>query len=113
MIVQPLVRQLFERVLVLIFRARLAQLSCLFTLGVTVSNTRCGSVAKCCNTREKSNGGASHRSNAEGASDWGLSRVIKDTKLYQGVSGDFERQIAAVGSVLVGYAFIASFLTFI
>ena len=45
--------------------------------------------------------GALQGSNAEGERDWEFSRVAKDTKIYQAVSGDFERGDGGVGSSLV------------
>ena len=56
----------------------------------------------CCKWLSKDDRGALHGSNAEGASDWGESRVTKDTKIYPSVSGDFERLSAAVGSSVIG-----------
>ena len=45
--------------------------------------------------------GALQGSNAEGERDWEFSRVAKDTKIYQAVSGDFERGDGGVRSSLV------------
>ena len=45
--------------------------------------------------------GALQGSNAEGERDWEFSRVAKDTKIYQAVSGDFERDVEGVRSSLV------------
>jgi len=46
--------------------------------------------------------GALQGSNAEGERDWEFSRVAKDTKIYQAVSGDFERDVEGVRSSVVG-----------
>ena len=80
----------------------MAQLQYFFTLDVTVSDTRCGLLAKHCEFEEKRNGSALHRSNAEGERDWGFSRVRKDTKVYQEASGDFGRGHEGVRSSLSG-----------